>query len=236
MYGAHAAVNHLDVIRGATIYRVFLLSSAASGNVCVGSTDHEGRCHRVGVRLGVLAVGAAADQTGASTMPNALAKTLMFASSYAPLLVIFWLLDSFDSTVLGLACVAVAIVGCVGLSAVMVVASRIGSVSTTLSDVRPRDTDALSYVVTYLVPFVGASADTARERLAYLLLFAVLAVLYVRASLFYINPLLNLVGYHLHEGTRSGRMVIVVSKRRLAGAQVDLMVREISRDVLLEAR
>lgn len=169
-------------------------------------------------------------------MPNTLAKALMFASSYAPLLVIFWLLDSFDSVVLGLVCVAVAIVGCLGLFAVMAIASRISPVSATLADVRPRDTDALSYVVTYLVPFVGASADTLRERTAYLLLFAVLAVLYVRASLFYINPLLNLVGYHLHEGTRSGRMVVVVSKRRLSGVQVDLMVREISRDVLLEAR
>lgn len=171
-----------------------------------------------------------------ATMPNTLAKALMFASSYAPLLVIFWLLDSFDSVVLGLVCVAVAIVGCLGLFAVMAIASRISPVSATLADVRPRDTDALSYVVTYLVPFVGASADTLRERTAYLLLFAVLAVLYVRASLFYINPLLNLVGYHLHEGTRSGRMVVVVSKRRLSGVQVDLMVREISRDVLLEAR
>ncbi|HMR94734.1 MAG TPA: hypothetical protein PKE05_04300 [Microthrixaceae bacterium] len=169
-------------------------------------------------------------------MPNALARTLMFASSYAPLLVIFWLLDSFDSPVLGFACIAVAIIGCVGLMAVMAVASRLSPVSTTLSEVRPRDTDALSYVVTYLVPFVGASADTTRERLAYLLLFAVLAILYVRASLFYVNPLLNLVGYHLHEGTRSGRTVVVVSKRRLAGAQMDLMAREISRDVLLETR
>ena len=31
-------------------------------------------------------------------------------------------------------------------------ASRLSPVSTTLSEVRPRDTDALSYVVTYLVP------------------------------------------------------------------------------------
>jgi hypothetical protein len=66
-------------------------------------------------------------------------------------------------------------------------------------------------------------------------LFSVLAVLYVRASLFYINPLLNLFGYHLHEGTRSGRIVVVVSRRRVAGAVVEMNVREISRDVLLEA-
>lgn len=168
-------------------------------------------------------------------MPNTLAQALMFASSYAPLLVIFWLVDSFSSTALGLVCLVVAIAGCLGLLAVMVTASRLNPVSTRLADVRARDTDALSYVVTYLVPFVGANAGTLRERIAYLLLFSVLAVLYIRASLFYVNPLLNLFGYHLHEGTRSGRLVVVVSKRRLAGAVIETSVREISRDVLLEA-
>ena len=168
-------------------------------------------------------------------MPNTFAQTLMFASSYAPLLVIFWLIDSFGSTVLSVACLVVAAAGCLGLLSVMVAASRLNPVSARLADVRARDTDALSYVVTYLVPFVGANAGTWRERIAYLLLFSVLAVLYIRASLFYINPLLSLFGYHLHEGTRSGRIVVVVSKRRLAGAVVETNVREISRDILLEA-
>jgi hypothetical protein len=49
----------------------------------------------------------------------------------------------------------VAIVGCLGLLAVMVTSSRLNPVSARLADVRARDTDALSYVVTYLVPFVA---------------------------------------------------------------------------------
>jgi hypothetical protein len=184
----------------------------------------------------VHSVDSRSDRDWIVVMPNTLAKGLMFASSYAPLLVIFWLLDSFDSTILGWACLGVALAGCLGLVSVMAVASRISPVSTTLTDVRPRDADALSYVVTYLVPFVGTRASSASERAAYLLLFTVMAILYVRASLFYINPLLNLFGYHLYEGTRSGRMVVVVSKRRIGGPRLDLMVREISRDVLMEAR
>ena len=168
-------------------------------------------------------------------MPNKFAQALMFASSYAPLLVIFWLVGSFNSSVIGVVCLLVAGAGCAGLAIVMATATKLNPVQVTLNDVRARDSDAMSYVVTYLVPFVGTSADTWRERLAYLLLFGVLAVLYIRASLFYINPLLNLFGYHLHEGTRSGRSVVVVSKRRLSGIVIEARVREISRDVLLEA-
>lgn len=168
-------------------------------------------------------------------MPNKFAQTLMFTSSYAPLLVIFWLVDSFDSNFLGVACLVVGVVGCLGLVVVMTTASQITPVSAHLTDVRTRDSDALSYVVTYLVPFVGTAAESWRDRAAYLLLFAVMAVLYVRASLFYVNPLLNLFGYHLHEATRAGRSVILVSKRRVTGAAVDIQVREITSDVLMEA-
>lgn len=171
-----------------------------------------------------------------SGMPNTFAKALMFASSYAPLLVIFWLLNSFNSTWLGILCLVVAAAGCIGLVLVMATSARISPVSTTLQDVRERDSDALSYVVTYLVPFVGATAETTRERVAYLLLFAVLAILYIRASLFYVNPLLNLSGYHLHEATRSGRVVVLISRHRVVGTTVETMVREISREVLLEAK
>lgn len=168
-------------------------------------------------------------------MPNLFAQTLMFVSSYAPLLVVFVLLNSFEHTVLNVVLVVAAAAGVLALLAVLTVGRRINPQTVVLSNIRTRDADAISYVVTYLVPFVSLAADTWRERTALLLFLGLLAVLYVRASLFYINPLLSLAGYHIHEATRSGRPVVVIARRRAFAAETTMKVREISREVLMEA-
>lgn len=59
---------------------------------------------------------------------------------------------------------------------------------------RPDDT-VISYVFTYIVPILSVTSGGLEIFLVNLLLFFMVAILYVRMQLFYINPILTLFGY-----------------------------------------
>lgn len=84
-------------------------------------------------------------------------------------------------------------------------------------------------MATYLVPFAAMSASTLRERGALVLFLALIAVLYVRANLFYVNPLLGVVGYRLFEvTTKSGTEAVLISSRRFLAPDQVCSVRRLS--------
>jgi hypothetical protein len=84
--------------------------------------------------------------------------------------------------------------------------------------VRRRDADAIGYVATYLVPFALSNLDQWRESLAAAIFVLVLAVLFVRNNLFYVNPLLAVLGYRMYAiGVTTGdgvsREYVLLSKK-----------------------
>ncbi len=104
-------------------------------------------------------------------MPTSLAQLIMFVSSYAPLLIVFALLDTFGKGIPTVVCVALAALSGLALALVFRIARSINPRTAGLSDVRPRDSDAIAYVVTYLVPFIAIEGSTWRERAAVLVFF-----------------------------------------------------------------
>jgi hypothetical protein len=168
-------------------------------------------------------------------MPTSLAQLTMFVSSYAPLLLVFALLDTFGRGIPTIVCLALAALSTVALVVIFGVARSINPRTTRFSDVRARDSDAIGYVVTYLVPFIAIEGTAWRERAAMLVFFVLLAVLYLRSRLFYVNPLLSAAGYHLFEAEMAGRSVILISRNRTIRRDSSLSVREISDHVFLEA-
>jgi hypothetical protein len=100
-----------------------------------------------------------------------------------------------------------------------------------------RDGDVLAYIATYLVPFAAVTATTARERGALGLFVVLIAVLYVRSELFYINPLLALVGYRMFQVTTpAGASVVLLTRRRFLRSDIDLQARRLSHYVYWEER
>jgi hypothetical protein len=168
-------------------------------------------------------------------MPTVLAQFVMFVSSYAPLLVVFALLDSFGRGVPSIVCLALAATGSLGLAVIISVGTSINPRAVVLTETQARDSEAIGYVVTYLLPFVGFQATTGRERLALLIFFGLLALLYIRSGLFYVNPLLSAVGYHLFAAQYEGRAIMLMSKRRTVAPPTELKARFITESVFLEA-
>lgn len=74
----------------------------------------------------------------------------------------------------------------------------------------------LSYLATYIIPFVGLKFDTWNNLLATSLLFLVIGFIYTKTNLLYANPTLALFGYYIFKATfEDGEERTVISKGKL---------------------
>lgn len=158
-------------------------------------------------------------------MPTTATECVLFLSSFAPLFVVFGLLESFGAGWPSYVCYAVAVVSAVALFGMIRSSRRLSPIAVELVQARPRDTDAIGYLATYVVPFAALGVEDWRSRCALLVFLVLVGVLYVRAHLFYVNPLLSIAGYRLFEGeTSTGRPLLVLTKRKFVSmrARIDL--------------
>lgn len=133
-------------------------------------------------------------------MPGLLVRCILFFSSYSPLTLIFSILLWKPHPHWAVALLALSIVSMTCAFLYLLRRRSSGGVSQTkITDVQKRDENVVSYIVTYLVPFVTFSLNTLEQVLAILIFFAVLLVLYVNSNMIYINPIFNMAGYHLYE-------------------------------------
>jgi hypothetical protein len=167
-----------------------------------------------------------------------LARLALFLSSYAPLFGVFALLGSFGTGWPVEACIGIALAGPALLAAVLLGAAKgIASQEMAVETVQSRDGDALAYVATYLVPFAAINATTAREQGALALFLVLIAVLYVRADLFYINPLLAVFGYRLYQiVTPTDASVVLITKRPFQRSHTNLPARRLGEYVYWERK
>ena len=168
---------------------------------------------------------------------TAVAQLLLFLSSFSPLFGVFALLDSFGKGWPSILCLALSIAGAVLLPVVLpIVAWRVKDLPLHVDTVQVRDGDALAYIATYLVPFAAFALSTNRERVALLIFFMMIALIYVRSGLFYVNPLLALAGYRLFQiSTTGGASVVLITPRRFVPSAVNVPARRLGEYVWWEA-
>ena len=148
-------------------------------------------------------------------MIGVLARLVLFVSSYAPLLALFAILDSFGPGWPSVVCASVAVLSVAGLVAVWVVPRSGAGDWLRLRESSGRDHEVMGYFVSYVIPFAAADAASTRTRVALAVFAVVIAALYLRAAIFYIHPLLLLVGVHVYGATTDdGAPVIVLTRRR----------------------
>ncbi len=74
----------------------------------------------------------------------------------------------------------------------------------------------LSYLATYIIPFIGLKFDTWNNLLATSLLFLVIGFIYTKTNLLYANPTLALLGYYLYQVTfEDGEERTVISQGKI---------------------
>jgi hypothetical protein len=95
----------------------------------------------------------------------------------------------------------------------------------TIKTVSTRDSETLSYIVSYLLPFLGISFMDIPSALSLVIFVVIIGIIYISSNMVYINPILSLRGYHMLEiedGT--GKISVLVTKRSYVapGSTIDV--------------
>lgn len=132
-------------------------------------------------------------------MPSVLARLILFLSAYAPLLTLFAILNSFHRTWAAWTCGGIAAGSLLALWWFWRTAATIGAEDITILRVNRKDEDVLVYFVTFVVPFAVAPVDDDRVAVALLFFLMLIGLLYLRAGMYRVHPILLLCGLHLYE-------------------------------------
>jgi hypothetical protein len=170
-------------------------------------------------------------------MPNLLTRLILFLSSYAPLFVIVAMRGWRDTRPIAYALVGVAIISVIVLFIFLSSARKLASGKVSVASVVSRDGDIMSYIVTYLLPFLAVKLNDPMDVGSLAVVFIVIAILYVNSNMIQTNPVLNLVGYHLFEiQDADGKTASLICKRAYirTGSEIDAV--SIGDYVLLEKK
>lgn len=146
-------------------------------------------------------------------MPSLLSRSMLFFSSYAPLFTILAIRNWANRWIAG-TLLLLTVVSIGWLLAFIHHVRTLTAVTIEVVRATSRDGDIVSYIVSYLLPFLAIDFTRTADLLSLGVLLLVIALLYVHSNLIYVNPLLAALGYHLIEAEESsGKVVIMLSKR-----------------------
>lgn len=147
-------------------------------------------------------------------MANSFARLCLFLSSYLPLGLVVAVLYWDKQRVFGLGVLSVCLVGLLGALLFLRGANKSAALTIGVTKLQRKDSEAMAYIVSYIVPFLAFPEDSWQKWTAMAIFFLVLAVLYVRSDMIHINPILNLFGYYIFEATlQDGETVALISKQ-----------------------
>ena len=178
-------------------------------------------------------------------MPGLPIRCLLFISSYFPLALIFciFLLDKQHPWSIGdhPAALIVLLAGITGLLCLYLyfrwIAPRRPHFHERIATLERRDGDIMSYIASYLIPFVTFPLDGWQQIAAITVFLVVLLVIYVNSNMIYINPVLSIIGYHLYNVTleQNESSFYLISKHRIVRGEM-LNIVKIGDSTLLEAK
>jgi hypothetical protein len=155
-------------------------------------------------------------------------QVLLFVISYVPLYLIL-LFQSIDDTVydkhkkfigwwalakaneLPLIFLAIIVLSVTAYFVLYRIVLMSSAIKLTVSGIQDNNAEHLSYLATYVLPFVGVKFDTWQNTLATLALFYVLGHIYIKTNLILTNPTLTFFGFTISgvtDGTGSKKILI----------------------------
>jgi hypothetical protein len=141
-------------------------------------------------------------------------QIVLFVSSFSPLLIVFALLDSWGPGIPTIVCVVVAVASIVLLPIVLAGTRTVHAVPLRVRVGKRKDVEMLTYIATFLVPFITVEADSLRERVALGIFVALIALFYIKGDMYFWNPILGLRGYRAIEIEMQGDEVITLMTKR----------------------
>ena len=161
-------------------------------------------------------------------------KWLLFLSSYVPLYLIL-LLFVWDSNRL----IFYFLIGLTAITiiALLIVLKALNSFEKTfvkLKKVDPKNSEFISYIFTYILPFLSSNFSDVKYIIAMAGIFLLIGFMYVRSNLIYTNPLLNLLGYDLYEiEDHKENIMVLITKASYLKKETNVKVINIGKNVYL---
>jgi hypothetical protein len=170
-------------------------------------------------------------------MPSVPTRVLLFLSSYAPLFLIIAMRGWSGSRYLAGGLAVVALLSVVVLFIFIRNARKLTADKITVDSVISRDGDAMSYIVTYLLPFLAVKLSDVTDVASLGVVLFVIAILYVNSNMIYTNPALNIAGYHIFEiQDAEAKTMALICKRAYVRTGSEIDVISIGDYVLLEKK
>lgn len=133
-------------------------------------------------------------------MPNVFVRVMLFVSSYFPLALIYGIFLVKAHPVWAAAIVFFGLLGLLIMLIYFLGAAQGKAAShETIASVQQHDGDTMSYIASYLIPFVSFPLGDWTQVTAIVIFLVVLLIVYVNSNMIYINPMLSILGYHLYE-------------------------------------
>ncbi|EDT3962692.1 TPA: hypothetical protein G8V85_001278 [Salmonella enterica] len=92
-----------------------------------------------------------------------------------------------------------------------------GQDSVKITSCQSENYESLTFLATYIVPFMGFSFEDMQKNIAYLLLVVVIGIIFIKTDKYYANPTLALFGFKLyrvnilHPGSGETKNLIAIS-------------------------
>ncbi|UNX54033.1 hypothetical protein MF406_13920 [Georgenia sp. TF02-10] len=141
----------------------------------------------------------------------------LLASAFAPLVAVLALVRMNQLGWAGWVILGTCLVAVLFLALVLASVAKIQERTVVSTSVRHADERVLAFTSSYLVPVVVAAfaPPEVATLVATLVLLALMVVIYVRASLYHLNPTLAVIGFRLYEvTTENGTIVMLLTRRR----------------------
>ena len=167
-------------------------------------------------------------------MPNTCTRFLLFVSSYFPMAFMFFWVLVFTHRWAAIVILSLAVLGLVTLGLWLKFANGLAPTRVNVTQIQRKDTDTVSYIATYVLPFLTIPFSDLQQGLILTTFFLMVGVLYMNSNMIHINPMLNLTGFHIYEMILSdGRTCSIISKN-VVRRGAELSVIAIGDDLYLE--
>jgi hypothetical protein len=170
-------------------------------------------------------------------MPSIVSRIVLFLSSYVPLFLILGFLARSHGKMHGSwVFFAIAVILALGVWAYLRWATlRLNPTHLTAERVSDKDSEIMSYIATYLMPFLTDFSKPWIDLLPQGIFFFVIGFLYVSSNMIYINPTLTFLRYHVFEIETEGEDVYTIVSRFRPRRRQSLKCVRIGHNLYLEA-
>ncbi len=172
-------------------------------------------------------------------------RYMLFVSSYLPLFVILFLLN-IDNLFLCLVLITIMVITLTTLKLYLDHPLKVQpNQKIILNKISNKGSEALNYVVTYIIPFISFNSNIFGGKqglnlptlIAFIILFLVIGSLYMYNNLYHINPTLTLF-YDIHTAKKeNGKNTIIIStKGSVIPLYTTIFMRNVSPGVVLHTK